>query len=285
MTSYSECAKGQVGQSYDYGSAVVEGMQDSGIGGILSLLSAAIVVEGKDQSTGMQLQDPLVSIVIGAVRTLNNMAELNLKCVQATLGSAGFQGEVLHIFSTLLNLCRGRLTVGPDPGPPQVLVLISEVILLVGFYAVESEPNQVSLSYGTRSIITGLCDLPLEYFLQPKLICILFPTLIAATHGSERNSRLLAQVMSPRYLIEFMAAPENPSVDDRWRLKRRFPTRLYEKALANYNDILDRIHGDGPVEDGNPIDEPSGLAVELTRASVETQFREILAGIIHDPDR
>ena len=71
MTTYQDSEKGiqsYLGSSNEYGGAVVEGMQDSGIGGILSLLSAAIVVEGKDQTAGMRLQDPLVSIVIGAVR-------------------------------------------------------------------------------------------------------------------------------------------------------------------------------------------------------------------------
>lgn len=57
--------------------------------------------------------------------------------------------------------------------------------------------RQESLSYGPQPIISGLCELPLEYFIEPRLQRILFPTLIAATHGSERNSTILQEVRHP----------------------------------------------------------------------------------------
>jgi len=279
ITAYSEHSKGDVGESsHEYGGAVVEGMRESGIGGLLSLLSAIVVEIGT--GGGMQLTPPLVAVVITALSTLNNMADLNLECVQYTLGSPGFQGEVLHIFGSLLSTCNRHLAVGLDLAPKrkEVTVLVHEMVLLVGFYAVENEANQASLSYGTRSIITQLCDLPLGYFMHQHLQAVLFPTLIAATHGCERNYRILTQELSLTFLADFLQSGGLPTAlseglgedSERFGLHRRFPASACAAAFEIY--IADVLAEEEAVE------------VEVAKggpcAANELVFDEILSGAV-----
>ena len=164
----------------------------------------------------------------------------------------------------------------PDVAPKrkEITVLVHEIVLLVGFYAVTNEANQDSLSYGTRSIITALCDLPFGYFMHPHLTGVLFPTLIAATHGCERNYRILTQELSPVFLAEFLENPPTKALEElgddceRFSIHRRFPASACAAALRTYGAEEEAEAASGSGRKGGPC------------AADELVFEEILSGAV-----
>ena len=54
------------------------------------------------------------------------------------------------------------------------------------------------------TILQQLCCLPFEYFSDPRLVAVLFPTLISCCFGCEENRQMLQQEMSPAMLASFL---------------------------------------------------------------------------------
>ncbi|XP_041967404.1 S phase cyclin A-associated protein in the endoplasmic reticulum-like [Alosa sapidissima] len=97
------------------------------------------------------------------------------------------------------------------------------------------------------SVLQKLCQLPFQYFSHPRLIKVLFPSLICACYNNQQNKVILQQEMSCVLLATFVqdcAAAEN-STDNRTlqqeksssspldycELSNRFPRDLWDSAL------------------------------------------------------
>ena len=58
------------------------------------------------------------------------------------------------------------------------------------------------------SVLQQLCNLPINYFSQPELKRVLFPTLLAACHDNEVNTGVLTEEMSFSLLREYVESEE-----------------------------------------------------------------------------
>ena len=114
---------------------------------------------------------------------------------QSSLGEEGTSLEFRHIASYLLwycNCCSNDL-------------LLHEVILCVGYFGLLNSDNQLIIQSGQPpTILQQLCFLPFQYFSDPKLTGILFPTLICCCFKMLSNKTILEQELSCVLLSNFL---------------------------------------------------------------------------------
>ncbi|XP_005995698.1 S phase cyclin A-associated protein in the endoplasmic reticulum isoform X1 [Latimeria chalumnae] len=185
--------------------------------------------EGYSQNT--------IQVSIQSVRFFNSFAVLDLPAFQSIVGAEGLSLAFRHIVSSLLWYC--ALHTCED--------LLHEVIVCVGYFTVNNPDNQVILQTGRHpTVLQKLCQLPFQYFSDPRLIKVLFPTLIAACYNNPQNKVILEQEMSCILLATFIqdfsqnsSQSENKSShqgenilhsQDYLELANRFPQKMWEEA-------------------------------------------------------
>lgn len=166
--------------------------------GIVSLLYGMLLHSGapsRGDNAPPELSAPNLAITISGLRMLNHMAVLDLGMLQRTLGEEGMSLEFRHIASYLVwysghHLCED---------------LLHEVILCVGYFTVLHPDNQVILQSGqSPTVLQQLCALPFQYFSDPRLTNVLFPTLIACCYNNQSNRQILEQELSCVLLANFI---------------------------------------------------------------------------------
>ncbi|NXP47825.1 SCAPE protein, partial [Heliornis fulica] len=178
-----------------------------------------------------------VQVAIQSLRFFNSFAILDLPAFQSIVGAEGLSLAFRHIISSLLWYCSQHTCEG----------LLHEVIICVGYFTVNNTDNQIIVQSGRHpTVLQKLCQLPFQYFSDPRLIKVLFPSLIAACYNNPQNKIILEQEMSCVLLATFIqdfaqssGQPENPlfqqrekffSSQDYLELSNRFPRHSWEEA-------------------------------------------------------
>ncbi|KAK2554509.1 S phase cyclin A-associated protein in the endoplasmic reticulum [Acropora cervicornis] len=206
---------------------------------MLSFLYAILMNTGSVQSPTPTLPEVTISLTTEALCTLNFMATVDLSVLQASLGAEGVSLEFRHIISHLLCVCSD----GKNED------LLHEVILIVGYFTVLNYDNQVFVQTGRPpTLLQHLCLLPFQYFSDPRLRSVLFPTLISACYENEENKRIIEQEVSCALLENYVEEqlldlqhgrflPSQSSrcaagieVSRRFALANRFPFAKWEQA-------------------------------------------------------
>ncbi|XP_039629354.1 S phase cyclin A-associated protein in the endoplasmic reticulum isoform X1 [Polypterus senegalus] len=182
--------------------------------------------------------ETVVQVALQSVSFLNSFALLDLSAFQSVLGAEGLSLAFRHIISSLLWYCSHHTCED----------LLHEVIICVGYFTVNHPDNQVIVQSGRQpSVLQKLCQLPFQYFSDPRLIRVLFPTLISACYNNSQNKVILEQEMSCVLLATFIqdfaqssSQNENkPSQQgesvaqsmDYLELSNRFPRDQWDSAL------------------------------------------------------
>ncbi|XP_075894162.1 S phase cyclin A-associated protein in the endoplasmic reticulum isoform X3 [Nelusetta ayraudi] len=185
-----------------------------------------------------QSQEPygpgVIQVALQGIRFLNSFALLDLSAFQSVLGAEGLSLAFRHIVSSLLQYCSQQ--------PSEEL--LHQVIVCVGYFTVNHPDNQVIVQSGRQpSVLQKLCQLPFQYFSHPRLIRVLFPSLISACYNNQHNKAILQQEMSCVLLATFIqdcAANETDSDKtkqpvsqplDYCELSNRFPRDQWNSAL------------------------------------------------------
>ncbi|XP_061078559.1 S phase cyclin A-associated protein in the endoplasmic reticulum isoform X3 [Conger conger] len=180
----------------------------------------------------------VIQVALQGVRFLNSFALLDLTAFQSVLGAEGLSLAFRHIVGSLLWYCSQR--------PSEEL--LHEVIVCVGYFTVNHPDNQVMVQSGRQpSVLQKLCQLPFQYFSHPRLIRVLFPSLICACHSNPQNKVILQQEMSCVLLATFIQdfaqsssqtesktssqAEKVPLSLDYLELSNRFPREQWDAAL------------------------------------------------------
>lgn len=176
----------------------------------------------------------VIQVALQGVRFLNSFALLDLSAFQSVLGAEGLSLAFRHIVSSLLWYCSQH----------SAEELLHEVIICVGYFTVNHPDNQVIVQSGRQpSVLQKLCQLPFQYFSHPRLIRVLFPSLISACYNNTHNKVILQQEMSCVLLATFIqdcAANEKESDNktkqvsqmlDYCELSNRFPRDQWDSAL------------------------------------------------------
>ncbi|XP_044306411.1 S phase cyclin A-associated protein in the endoplasmic reticulum isoform X2 [Varanus komodoensis] len=178
-----------------------------------------------------------VHVALQSLRFFNRFAVLDLPAFQSIVGGEGLSLAFRHIISSLLWHCSQHTCDA----------LLHEVIVCVGYFTVKHLDNQVIVQSGRHpTVLQKLCQLPFQYFSDPRLVKVLFPTLIAACYNNPQNKIILEQEMSCVLLATFIqdftqssAQTENQpcphrektfSSQDYLDLSHRFPRQSWEEA-------------------------------------------------------
>uniref|UniRef100_A0A672V4I3 S-phase cyclin A associated protein in the ER n=1 Tax=Strigops habroptila TaxID=2489341 RepID=A0A672V4I3_STRHB len=178
-----------------------------------------------------------VQVAIQSLRFFNSFAVLDLPAFQSIVGAEGLSLAFRHIISSLLWYCSQHTCEG----------LLHEVIICVGYFTVNNTDNQIIVQSGRHpTVLQKLCQLPFQYFSDPRLIKVLFPSLIAACYNNPQNKIILEQEMSCVLLATFIQdfAQSSGQMDnqlsqqrekffnsqDYLELSNRFPRQSWEEA-------------------------------------------------------
>lgn len=119
--------------------------------------------------------------------------------IQGVLGQEGISLEFCHIASYLLYYCQHH-----SQG-----ALLNQVIVLVGYFTANHPDNQAIVQSGSQpSVLHQLANLPFQFFSQPELKAVLFPTLLSCCHGNPENTAILGLEMSWQLIDDFVASEE-----------------------------------------------------------------------------
>ncbi|XP_074088582.1 S phase cyclin A-associated protein in the endoplasmic reticulum isoform X2 [Macrotis lagotis] len=136
-----------------------------------------------------------IQVALQSLRFFNSFAVLDLPAFQSIVGAEGLSLAFRHILSSLLWHCARH----------SCEVLLHEVIICVGYFTVNHPDNQVIVQSGRHpTVLQKLCQLPFQYFSDPRLIKVLFPSLIAACYNNPQNKIILEQEMSCVLLATFI---------------------------------------------------------------------------------
>ncbi|XP_022657145.1 S phase cyclin A-associated protein in the endoplasmic reticulum-like isoform X2 [Varroa destructor] len=225
--------------------------------GVVALLYSTLLCQGatprgkEDNGVPARMPQRQVGITLAACHLLTNLASAELSTFQEVLGREGVSLQIRHIASYLLWYCSHHVQEVEERK------LLHQVLLLVGFFAVDNRDNQnVIHTGGQPTVLQMLCKLPFDYFCDNMLRDILIPTLLACCSLNEQNTLLLCEEISPVMLLTYLEEKIQESSDaelpkitndtsarvtasqirrDRpngvWAFNKRFPQRLWPDAL------------------------------------------------------
>ncbi|XP_036590542.1 S phase cyclin A-associated protein in the endoplasmic reticulum isoform X2 [Trichosurus vulpecula] len=102
-----------------------------------------------------------IQVALQSLRFFNSFAVLDLPAFQSIVGAEGLSLAFRHILSSLLWHCAHH----------SCEVLLHEVIICVGYFTVNHPDNQVIVQSGRHpTVLQKLCQLPFQYFSDPRLI-------------------------------------------------------------------------------------------------------------------
>lgn len=213
------------------------------LAGSVSLLYGTLLQMGAPSGSRAAGQEPpalppgRLTITAAALDLLNQMGQLDLPMFQAVLGAEGMSLQLRHIASYLLWYCSHW-----EEWP-----LLHQVVLLVGHFAVLSPDNQAVIQSGEQpTLLQLLCTLPFEYFSDPQLTQVLFPTLVSCCFGNEHNRAVLEQELSPvllanyveECLLDLHCGKKRADADSCWSLEQRFPKSKWTAAKAFFSETI-----------------------------------------------
>ena len=186
-------------------SQLLSALQGTEMAGTVSMLYGLLLHQGRDRdrdTTPPPLPPHTLAVAMEACRLLHRLVRDHHRMgqVQTVLGSEGISLEFRHIASYLLYYCHHHASQTE---------LLSQVIVLVGYFTANHPDNQAIVQSGSQpSVLQQLANLPFQYFSQPELKAVLFPTLLSCCHASQENSAILQQEMSWQLIEDFTQSDE-----------------------------------------------------------------------------
>ncbi|XP_063555121.1 S phase cyclin A-associated protein in the endoplasmic reticulum isoform X3 [Gorilla gorilla gorilla] len=216
-------------------------LQATDLAGVLHMLYCVLfhgtILDPSTTSPKENYTQNTIQVAIQSLRFFNSFAALHLPAFQSIVGAEGLSLAFRHMASSLLGHC----------SQVSCESLLHEVIVCVGYFTVNHPDNQVIVQSGRHpTVLQKLCQLPFQYFSDPRLIKVLFPSLIAACYNNRQNKIILEQEMSCVLLATFIQdlaqtpgqaenQPYQPKgkclgSQDYLELANRFPQQAWEEA-------------------------------------------------------
>lgn len=247
------------------GNVLTRAMAETDLLGLPSLLLTLLMVETgpspRHKATEAALPQSTWLTTILCLKILNNVGRLDLATLQAGLGDPAIRLEFHHALSLLLTHVGATINL---PQPPTGLdEMLAELLLLIGYYVLQNPANQETMQWGKAPTpLQQLCGLPFRYFSDPRCKDILFPTLVATSHGSDANTTVIRDEVSTEMLLTYIqeqqladasapavpqgaadatadgshvdASDESDTMPAHFSFRNRFPPELWESAIAAY---------------------------------------------------
>ena len=250
---------------------------------ILPLLSSMLLANGPLRGiTKPEISHTALQITFLSFRLLNNLASIDLDFIQKTLGET-FQTELFHIMGYLFSYFESvkydpsvviyeNFSPGPMVARINVLDLLNETILLLGYFCLENQPNQDMLHYHNGrnpTLLQRLTSLPSQYFTVMDNKQILFPTLICAVFENDTNREIFRGEMDVSVLTQYINQVMDMLKKDtnlkmklnvphpRFQFENRFQLKQTEMAIRYFEGKYDKLTDNmvPPIEDDMVIEE------------------------------
>jgi hypothetical protein len=174
----------------------------------------------KFATTNVKKQTPTtLELTKLSLKLLNQMSVLDLSMVQSLLGEECLSLQLRHISSYLIWYLNLNSTSNSNSNGAATMAnvtnvkcdeVLHEIILLIGYFTVLNEENQIKIELGTPpTILQQLCNLSFKYFSDKKLILVLYPTLICCCFNNEKNKCVLTNELSAETLANFIQEKMN----------------------------------------------------------------------------
>ncbi|CAD8184012.1 unnamed protein product [Paramecium pentaurelia] len=176
-------------------------LKETELFGLIQLISQMVVGEEICFTTNKLLPQTIISFFMVGIKTLNNIARLNIIVLQETMNKQSNKQEVHMIIQRLVTYCKCNLEQSQD-----LKDLLNELILLIGYYCVLNQNNQNSLvgSMKKISVLHNLLQMPSQFYVDKMLKNILFPTLLCCMFRNPNNMKIVLDEMDKSYFLEIL---------------------------------------------------------------------------------
>ncbi|KAI8812536.1 hypothetical protein BJ742DRAFT_792752 [Cladochytrium replicatum] len=239
--------------------------------GLVTMLDALLLYKGgssREAASSELLPTTMIEIALNGIRSLNNMARIDLVAFQEVLHSPAMQLQFFHlvafwlthwftfgawdrcILDTSIPAAHGDDTAahGDDTDGGRGMMnsailntLLHEILVLVGYAVLGDESNAAILRFGQLPVILQMLSrLPLRYFVEPSFVQYLLPTLIISAQTTD-NRHIIEDEFDLRLLsrqltnIKCVNLPSNSTIRPRDHAKAldlRAPPPLAEEFLG-----------------------------------------------------
>ncbi|KAL0489884.1 S phase cyclin A-associated ER protein [Acrasis kona] len=200
------------------------------------LMGSLLQLKNKDAT---EMSEEGLNMFIQIFKILNNLCITDLDHVQMQLGTETFLSELSYVLPHALGFCCNEIADVIDKNETDVRGqairdLLSETILLIGFFTTQNNKNQEMVQHSNGrdvSLLQRLCSLPIQYFTDPRYKQVLMPTLVCICYENNDNKDILECEMSTDMLVSFIKNYDpGQDFDARFSFSKRFPPDLREKA-------------------------------------------------------
>eukprot|EP01135_Chromosphaera_perkinsii_P011093 Nk52_evm2s2340 gene=Nk52_evmTU2s2340 len=190
----------------------------------------------KLSSKELSVRKTAFTIALLALNFLNAVNTLSPEIFQYVLGLSGISSQLMNVFETILRESSSVLSA--EGGQLGVyLETLREALYCIGKFTVNNSCNQSTLSHcHDGAIIKEVCGLPFEYFRDPKMKDVLFPTLLCICFREQEILECIQKEMSVKCLISYLEDNISRSKSTSecnlvFPLSRRFPEPFWEDCV------------------------------------------------------
>ncbi|VVC25612.1 Zinc finger C2H2-type,S phase cyclin A-associated protein in the endoplasmic reticulum, N- [Cinara cedri] len=184
----------------------VEILKNTELLGVMPFLYS-VLLRGDCSVNGLGPTDLAAAVlkVTKAVFTmLTSIAKMDPETFQEVLRAESLSVQFRHIARYLLWFCSEK---------PDNKEILNEVIVAVGYFTLNSPQHQSMLQSGqSPTVLQLLCTLPFQYFSNPVLTSILYPTLLACCSNNTHNRALVESEICFDLLEEFQKSVQNQNI-------------------------------------------------------------------------
>ena len=176
------------------------------LGGVSVLYGSIVLEQNSDnQHGGIKLSPAIERTTMLILRCINSAATLSIETMQRILGQ-----ELLQVRSGLhfmhLNVVILEFSVIACLLTSMVPEAIRhESILAIGYFVMGNKDNQLWVHQGEQpTILNQLCMLPFQYFSEPELKGILFPTLVSSLFLCDEAKEIVRNEVSLIHMASYL---------------------------------------------------------------------------------
>lgn len=178
-------------------------MKETEIAGCLHFLATILLSQGQFGRSVDSLPKLCLSQAFFVLRIMNNIARSNIVLIQTFFTSNSFHADQFyHCTLFLFEYCIDHFMRSKE-----VLDILQELILLIGYFSLLCPNNQTLLSRGTEThtILYKLFKLPNDYYYKKTLFKeLLFPTLLCVICDNKRNAKLFINECGKDLLLKYI---------------------------------------------------------------------------------
>lgn len=178
-------------------------IKETEVAGSLHLLATILLSNGQFKRQIQKVSPICLTFSFFIIKIYNNIARTDLLLFQNLLGGSSFNSDQLyHVAIFLFDYSMDNFYKKNE-----IFKIITELLLLIGYFALENEVNKNLLSRGTEKhcVVYKMTKLPFDLYFKNKVLReILIPSLICLIDGNRRNLSIFEKVVDKKILVDYV---------------------------------------------------------------------------------